>query len=161
MSHVSDVFSSVNTEDVRFLMSWIQTRYGIDPACFAGHRFWRKGSSLSIWIAAAELTPPPGLMGETMGVMVCRKLPPSGKLTSTFLQRFGTSARHHIIHLDPPSIRRFLRREDVQVSVATVGYHIVFFDDRVLGAGFVRGGVLRSELPKAWTLGLTDTPPPQ
>lgn len=150
--HASDAFERLDPTDTAQLVAWMQTRYGIAPACVAAHQFWRRPAGKAIWIAAAAFEPPPHLSCEALGVMVARKMPPGGKLTSVFLQRFGQSATRNVVRLQGDRLARFLRREAVFVGESPEGYQIVFAGERVLGAGFVTNGQLRSELPKAWAV---------
>lgn len=150
----SDVFEPLGEADTARLLGWLEARYGLGPQIFAGHRFWQRPSAKTIWILAAAFEGPPGFSCEALGVMVMRKMPPAGKLTSTFLQRFGQSASKNTVHFEGARLATFLSRQPVPIAGPAMGYQIVFGDGRVLGAGFIKGGLLRSELPKAWTLAL-------
>ncbi|MCO4762905.1 MAG: hypothetical protein KC502_15425 [Myxococcales bacterium] len=149
--HASDVFEPLNSEDSATLVAWLTARYGLSPSCLADHQLWQRPGAKPIWVTAARFAPPPDFRCETMGIMVMRKMPPAGKLTSTFLQRFGQSAKRNVVRLEGPSLERFIARDPVPVRESVEGYQIVFAGNRVLGAGFAKSGQLRSQLPKAWT----------
>lgn len=155
MSRASLAFDLLPAADVAVLLDWLHARHGIDPGVFAAHRFWRRGAgapSGSIWIAAADFSPPDGYTCDTLGVRVCRSMPPAAKLTSVFAQRFGASATRHVVDLRPEQVQPFLRREAVILGDSpSGGYEIVRAAGRVLGIGRLTDGALRSQLPKGWT----------
>ena len=131
---------------------WCADHFGIEPAVFAEHVFWRPVGGRLIRVAARACRPPEGMGLDSIGMQVMRRPPPRGKPTSVFLQRFGGTATRNVYRLDDAQTDSFLRR--MPVSVRPVddarGYAIVFGPDGVLGCGRVDGELLRSEIPKAW-----------
>lgn len=146
----SAVFELLLVQDL--VPRWCADRFGIDPAVFAGHRFWRRAGTRVIRIAAARCEIPPGMLVDTIGMQVMRKPPPGGKPTSVFLQRFGASAHRNTYVLDPERAARFLRREALAIEPVDAGhgYCVVRTTERVLGCGRVDDGVLYSEVPQSW-----------
>ncbi len=143
------------------LLDFLAERYGMAPAVFDDFTFWCRPGAPSIWMTTAALELPPGPHVEALGVLVMRKPPPAGKPTSTFLMRMGGHATRQALDLDDAGAAAFLRRESLDLSATAVdgaegvrGYCVVRDRIGVIGCGFVQGGVLRSELPRAWTEGV-------
>lgn len=127
-------------------------RFGIDPAVFAGHVFWRRAGSRLIRIADRGCVPPPGVEVDSIGMQVMRRPPPRGKLTSVFMQRFAAGATRNVYRLDDARAIRFMARETLPITPVddASGYAVVIGPDGVLGCGRVVGEHLHSEIPRAW-----------
>lgn len=138
--------------DQALIPRYCAARFGVDPAVFAEHVFWRPVGGRLIRIAARGCVPPPGLGIDSLGMQVMRRPPPRGKPTSVFLQRFCGAATRNAYRIGPAETARFMRREPVPIAPVDDGrgYAIVFGPDGVLGCGRVDGDVLLSEIPKAW-----------
>ena len=138
--------------DQELVPRYCADRFGIDPAVFEGHVFWRPTGGRLIRIAARECVPPPGVALDSIGMQVMRRPPPRGKLTSVFLQRFAASATRNVYRLDAEQTARFMARESVPITPVddASGYAVVFGPDGVLGCGRIDGELLISEIPRAW-----------
>ena len=129
--------------------------FGIPPETFSGHRFWKRPSARAIWVADRGLTPPPGLRPEAFGMLVSRMKSRTFKPSSVFIQRFGGAATRNTCRLTGAQLERLLAREPVPLegTGATDGLVILRDEgDHPIGVGLLRGGVLETQLPKAWTL---------
>ncbi len=143
--------------DQAAVLAWLEHRYGLSSAVFAGHRFWHRPGSPAIWIAAADCLPPPGLRLEACGLLMSREPLPRAKPTSVFLQRFAASATRNVVDLDTEGTGRFLRGETQPLPAGSEGrgFCVVRAAGRVLGCGQVTDGELVSLLPRAWVEMLT------
>jgi hypothetical protein len=139
------------------VLAWLDFRYGLTADTFAGHRFWHRPGTPSIWIAAADCAPPPGLRLEAFGLLMSREPLPRAKPTSVFLQRFAATATRNVFDLDVEAAGRFLRGETQPLPAGSEGkgFCVVRAAGRVLGCGQATEGMLVSLLPRAWVEMLT------
>ncbi len=141
--------------DQTLIPTWCADHFGIDPAVFADHVFWRPVGGRLIRIVARSCRPPDGMGIDSIGMQVMRRPPPRGKPTSVFLQRFAGGATRNAYRLDAQATACFLRRQSVPIEPVDDkrGYAVVSGPDGVLGCGRVDGDTLHSEIPKAWLHG--------
>lgn len=139
-------------DDQTLVPNWCLNHFEIEPDVFEGYIFWRRQSGQSVWITAPgfEQVDHPNI--AAMGMLVMRQLPPKGKPTSVFLQRFGQTASRNVYEIDEASVIPFLKREALQVDPVDdrKGYALVRTRNRVIGCGRLNGRVLVSEIPKHW-----------
>ena len=135
------------------LLAWLDATYGLPADLFAGHRFWLRTDSGTLWLTDAGTVPPPGVRLDAFGLLAFRDAPPRGRPTNTFALRFGAHATKSVLELDVAASRALLAGEPVAVADATeTGWRIVRGPGQVLGMGWVAEGQLRSELPRSWRL---------
>lgn len=131
---------------------WCANHFGIDPLSFDSYRFWQRVDGRSIWITPVSFTLPNGVDLASVGMLVMRKPPPTGKPTSVFLQRFAKDATRNCYVLSEDQALAFLKREPMPITPIDDGrgYAVVRTMDRVIGCGRIRGRQLYSEIPKHW-----------
>ncbi len=142
------------------VLDWLEARYGLPRATFAGHRFWHRPGSPALWIAARAVEPPRG-DPRTLAVGLCafRDPPPRGKPSNVFCLRFGAAATRQVCDLDA---------QDPGVGAAYLSGQALPWPDRdahgwvivrcggvVLGRGHLNDGVLVGEMRRAWRAGLS------
>jgi len=138
-------------EEVRYILSFLEERYGFPKHIFDGYTFLVRGRN-SIWIFSGhpsmlEMIPRVDVAGiRALHLSIKKTLKP----TTIFLQVFGRYATKNIVEL---------RSEDEAITFMSggsiareynveEGFVIVKFDGDVLGCGFYSNGVLRSKIPK-------------
>lgn len=150
MSPGSDVFEP--WPEPGPLLEYLRWRFGVAADALAGHRFWHRPGSRSLWIAAREMKPPPDLPLEAVGMVAFRQPPPRGFPTSAFLRRFGHAATANVYDLDTATALRLMHGEAVAVEPLDErgGPYVVRCPRAVIGRGWVRAGALRLDVPKVW-----------
>ena len=139
-------------DDQTLVPTWCLNHFDIKPSVFDGYSFWSRQSGQSVWITAPGFEPVDHPNIAAMGMLVMRQLPPKGKPTSVFLQRFGETASRNVYVIDEASVIPFLKREALQVDPVDdrKGYALVRTRDRIIGCGRLNGHLLISEIPKHW-----------
>ncbi len=127
------------------LLEWLEARYGLAPELFSQHRFWVRPGAEPIWIASEAATPP-GVLVDAFGLKVLHRPPPGGKLTTSFIQRFGARASKQVVHLE--RLDEVVASLPVDVDPALHGHTILMWAGVAIGSGVARAGVLTPELPK-------------
>lgn len=133
------------------LLSWLEWRYGMSPEAFADFEFWRRPGTGTTWIARAGVVQPTGMEVMTVGLVALRDPPPRAKPTSVFLQRFGHLATRSVQTIPDGALDGLLRGDPMPADEGLHGYVVVRTERHVVGCGSVRGGQLRSQLPRAWS----------
>lgn len=139
-------------EDQALVPTWCFNHFNILPQVFEGYTFWRRLSGKGVWITAPgfEVVAHPSV--AALGMLVMRQLPPKGKPTSVFLQRFGQSASRNVYEINDADVLPFLERKPLDIDPIDDrrGYALVRTRDRILGCGRVKDGQIVSEIPKHW-----------
>lgn len=147
------VYESFRTLDDQMLLpKWCENHFNISPTVFEGYTFWRRQNGKGVWITSPGFVAVEHPSVAAMGMLVMRQLPPKGKPTSVFLQRFGQTATRNVYDLEPEQVEIFLRRESVPVLPVDDkrGYALVRSGGQVIGCGRISGRTLISEIPKHW-----------
>jgi len=140
---------------------WCEWRFGLNPKVFRNYRFWTKAEKGDVWIASAASTPLDVGKLAAFGLLVMRRLPPRGKPTTIFLQRFGESANRNCIELGHGDLLTYMDRKAVSVTEDNVtrGSCIVKAQGRVIGCGRWEDGKLINQWPKYYTTDLPNNRP--
>lgn len=136
---------------------WLD-RFAIEPETFDGYSFWIKGAD-SVWVVAGDEPGPVAV--ETLGLRLVRTGGRHWKPTTDGVQRFGRAATRNVVALDRSAARRFVRGDDQVVEWdGDWGYLIVttsVADEQApLGVGLYIEGELRSQIPKARRVDVSD-----
>jgi len=154
LSRACAAFEPLPEDRAEATFAWLEARYGLAPAVFAGHRFWHRPGSPALWLAAVGLSPPPGDATIAVGLCAFRDPPPRGKPSTVFLQRFGRHATRQACDLEALAAARYLAGEDVGwPDPALRGWVVVRAGSLVLGRGWAEGGRIRNEIKRSWLQG--------
>ena len=139
-------------DDQGLVPTWCSNHFDIDPTIFDGYTFWRRQSGKGVWITAPGFEEVRHESIAALGMLVMRQLPPKGKPTSVFLQRFGQSASRNVYQIDEVDVISFLERKPLEIAPIDDrrGYALVRTRDRIIGCARVKDGRLVSEIPKHW-----------
>lgn len=155
MPHVSADFEPLPAERADDVFTYLDDRFGLGRAVFAGHRFWHRPGSPALWIAAAALRPPAVGAVSGMGLCAFRDPPPRGKPSNVFFQRFGRAATRGVWELPEAHASAYLAGASLVVDdLSTRGWVLVRSGGQVLGRGWLERGCLKGELKRAWREGL-------
>ena len=133
------------------LLARLEAELGLGPERFAAYRFWRRTPQGSVWLAAADCAPPPGVAVDALGLLVYREPPPRGRPTSVFALRFGAWATRGVLDLEPAAAQAALAGElAVPCDTDGAGWRILRAAGRPIGWGWLKAGHVRPELPHAW-----------
>jgi len=132
------------------VLAWWDGRFGIEPAVFADHTFWERGSG-KIWAFRGDPATPVEI--EALGMTFLRTRQEHWKPTMSAIQCFGEHATRNVVHLDREQAAAFLAGEDQDLDwEGDWGYLAVTHDlaggPEVLGVGLYVYGELRSQVPK-------------
>lgn len=137
------------------IRSWLDAHFGVGD--LPDIRFWVREDSQTIWAVAPAMAPPAGVPLQSLGIKAFRRAPPRGKPTSTFIALFGRRATRNVVDLDAAQTQAFVSGEQLTAAHGLAldghGYQVVRAPWGVLGCGELRGGVLKSLLPKHWLYG--------
>lgn len=142
----------------RAVLAFWRDRYAVDPTAFSGHTFWEKGAN-SVWVVAGDEPSP--IAVETLGLRLVRTGGYHWKPTTDGVGWLWPSIDRNVVSLDRSAARRFVRGETqaldwdgdrgyVVVSTAVGG------EPAPLGVGLYTDGTLRSQVPKARQIELSD-----
>ena len=139
--------------DQQVIPEWCEWRFGINRDVFGDYSFWQKVGRSEIWIAPRGNQPLVCGRLVSFGLLVMRRDPPRGTPTSTFVQRFGAHATHNIIDLSLAQLKRYVRREPIQIdkSLLSDGDCIVAHGQQIIGCGRFADGSLTNVWPKHMT----------
>lgn len=143
-------------------LSLIEERFGIPPAAFDDYWVVRPNNR-SLHLVHRDHAPPERPAPDVIGMSFIRTRMRFPKMSTAAAMVFGPQATRNRIALTRPQADAFLSREPFsllpeQVRCCTgTGYVLGAVDEVILGVGLFRpdddgGGVVRSMLPKAWTL---------
>jgi len=132
------------------VLDWWEGRFGVDPAVFADHTFWERGSG-KIWAFAGEAPTPVEI--EALGLVFLRTRREHWKPTLEAVQRFGGHATENVIDLSRAEAATFLAGDDQDLDWdGDWGYLVVTNEiageREPLGVGLYVHGELRSQVPK-------------
>ena len=132
------------------VLTWWEDRFGVDPAVFAEHSFWERGSG-KVWALRGEEPTPVDVEG--LGITFLRTRQEHWKPTLTAVQRFGHHATENVVHLTREQAATFMAGDDQDLGWdGDWGYLVVTADvagdPEPLGVGLYVYGELRSQVPK-------------
>lgn len=137
------------------IRAWLDAHFGVGD--LPELSFWVRTDSQTIWAASAGIAPPEGVPLQSLGIKAFRRLPPRGKPTSTFIALFGGRATRNVCDLNAAQTQAFISGERLTAASGLPldghGYQVVRAPWGVLGCGEIRGGELKSLLPKHWLYG--------
>jgi hypothetical protein len=150
LSRDSDVFEPYPEPEA--IWGYLEERFGMDPAAFAGYGLWHRPGTKAIWILAGDVEPPADLAVEWAGLAVMRQAPPRGFPTSAFLRRFGHLATKNVYEVDWDTALRLMYNHQLEYPALDErgGPYVVRSPRGTVGRGWVRKGRLALETPKAW-----------
>jgi NOL1/NOP2/fmu family ribosome biogenesis protein len=134
----------------REVLEWWDQRFGIDPAVFADHSFWERGSG-KIWAFHGAVASPVEAQG--LGLTALRTRQEHWKPTLEAVQRFGHHAEKNCLDLSHEQATRFVAGEDIELEWdGDWGYlivtHEIAGEREPLGVGLYTYGELQSMVPK-------------
>jgi NOL1/NOP2/fmu family ribosome biogenesis protein len=134
----------------REVLDWWDERFGIEPAVFAEHTFWERGSG-KIWAFHGEVESPVEIQG--LGMAVLRTRQEHWKPTLEGIQRFGEHATKNVIRLSRDEAAAFMAGEDQELDWdGDWGYLVAEHDlaggPEPIGVGLYVYDELRSQVPK-------------
>ena len=132
------------------IITFFDTRYGIDPATFAPYSFWERGKG-KIWAFRGEQQTPARV--EAMGIHLLRTDSQFWKPTTDAMQLFGRYATENIIELEEEEANAFWRGVEVEIVWTGDPRYVIVARDygdttTPIGVGLARESRLESLVPK-------------
>ncbi len=140
----------MSQEKVRFVLRYLQERFGVDPAVFEPYAFHDAGD---LWITTHEAEAIPLRTYKRKGLRFARyfERDRTVKFTTAAIQLFGRYARRNVVHLNREQLLAYARGQDLDLGPqpgVENGQVIVRYGSDVLGSGLYRDGRLKNQLPK-------------
>ncbi len=140
----------MSQEKVRFVLKYLQERFGIDPRVFEPYEFYDAGD---LWIVSREATGLPLRTFKRKGLRFARyfERDRSVKLTTAAIQLFGAHARRNVVYLNRAQMLAYVQGRDLNLAPqpgVENGQVIVKYGTDALGSGLYRDGRLKNQLPK-------------
>ncbi|MBD3210779.1 hypothetical protein GF318_05340 [Candidatus Micrarchaeota archaeon] len=134
------------------ILHYFRERFGIPPSCFQTFSLYA-ASRGRIYVGPETTIPRPEPV--SVGILAAR----TGnaiKPTTAILQLLGRHATRNIVRISRKDAEKFAGGQDLKAgeTEATEGYVLVSYQDTPLGCGFLKGGTVRSMIPKAKRLQL-------
>ncbi|HKJ70327.1 MAG TPA: hypothetical protein VKA55_01045 [Gammaproteobacteria bacterium] len=150
MSPASDVFEPYPQAEA--VWSYLEQRFGMDPAAFADHRLWQRAAHKGVWLLHAAAEPATDIKVDWPGLAVLRQPLPRGFPTNAFLRRFGFAATRSCVDVDWDTALRLMYNHQIERDPLDDrgGPYAIRSPFGTLGRGWVRHGRLVLDTPKAW-----------
>lgn len=124
---------------------YLEKRFGIERDDLEGLDLRERSGDL--WLVPKELDTE--LKIQTHGIRMIRKLDIGLKPTTYGLQLLEDQIERNIVELDRKEAVKLLRREEmIDRDLEKEGYTALKFEDRILGCGMYKDGVVSSRVPK-------------
>ncbi len=146
----------MSNEKVRFVLRYLERRFGIPPEVFQAYAFYDAGD---LWILSKEAADLPIRTFKRKGLRFARyfERDRTVKLTTAAIQLFGRHAKHNVVHLTRDQMLAYVQGLDVNLGPregVEDGQVIVMYGTDALGSGLYRAGRLKNQLPKGRRIAL-------
>ncbi len=140
----------MSNEKVRFVLRYLERRFGIPPETFEGYEFFDAGD---LWILTPEAAALPIRTFKRKGLRFARYFDRDRtvKLTTAAIQLFGHRARKNVVRLNREQMLAYVEGRDLDLGPqpdVEDGQVIVMYGPDALGSGLYRAGRLKNQLPK-------------
>jgi NOL1/NOP2/fmu family ribosome biogenesis protein len=125
----------------------VRERFGIPEPVFAGLEALEDQET--VFVGTPEVMAFNAVRPMRRGIRLARVFPYSVKPTTFGMQALGRSATRNVIELGDDQTKRLINGEDVEVEAdADNGFVLVKWRGFVVGVGFYKRPVLRSQIPR-------------
>lgn len=137
--------SQNSRNEIQRALNYLGKRFGIEEEDL--ERYSLKQKSGDIWIVSDAMETE--LEVETYGIRFLRSTGRGLKPTTYGLQLLGEKLEKNIVEVDREELLQLLRREEmIERNLKEEGYVAIKYEDRIIGCGMYKDGVVSSRVPK-------------